>query len=527
MPEPEVPEGGPARAPAGEERGRTRAGAATRFEVSAGAEAAARAEVAATAEARVLAPAVPRSRALARRARRLRASRRVLTVALLVVCLLTTGLASSPVLLPFADRATPGPGPAGAPERPEEAVNASRPWPAWATALASGLPTSWQPGSAAGGGVARAASPPPLSTGYRGWANTPPSVILAAPAGREEASPIAAEVRGIYLTAYTAGQAASFRNLVELVDSTALNAMVINIKDEEGRATYDSHVQAFRDAGAVSVQIPDIEGLLRVCKAYGIYTIGRLVTFEDSTLPRFNPDLGVKRPDGSLWHDRNGRGWTDAFRPEVWDYNLALAEEAASLGFDEIQFDYVRFPTDGDTRNMVLSEPSGPDNINRVRAITAFLNYAKQRLAPYGTVVSADVFGIICSTRVDTSLGQVLEDVASAVDYVSPMIYPSHYGPGHFGLPEPDAEPYWTVRGALTDALERLGPGGAAKLRPWLQDFTLYHPYGPEQVLDQIRATHELGIKGWLLWSPSNRYTVAALRAYTVNLDAYLNGETP
>ncbi len=443
---------------------------------------------------------------------RLRVARSLVAAICLVVMAYAAGFVAGPL---SAIEFGPRPGPSQDAEGVASAASptAARPWPAWAmssdqaTGVSAALPT--------------------LAGGYRGWAAAPPAAVVAAPQGEGQPNPISEEVRGIYLTAYTAGQPAAFRNLVELVDSTALNAMVINIKDEEGHATYETSVPAFRDGGAIAVQISDIDELLRVTKAYGIYTIGRLVTFEDSTLPKSHPEWAVHRPDGSIWRDRNGRAWTDPFRTEVWDYNLSLAEEAAQLGFDEIQFDYVRFPTDGETKNAVFSQPSGPDNIYRVRAITEFLNLARERLSPYGCLVSADVFGIILSTKADTSLGQVLEEIYPAVDYLSPMIYPSHYGPGHFGLSSPDAAPYYTVRGALTDALERLGPDASKKLRPWLQDFSLYNHYGPEQVLDQIRATHELGVRGWLLWNPSNVYTMAALRAYTVNQEAYLNPTGP
>lgn len=465
-----------------------------------------------------------RSRAATRAARRL--AERASLAALLVFLVVAVGFVSSPMTAPAA-LVLPHPT-VGTPGSATGFVLGARPWPSWASPPpAPENPSGGSPRGDSGPGsyVTRVSSVPLLSTGYRGWGPQPPPAILARGAGAsDQPDPIGQEVRGIYLTAYTAGEPEAFRRLCELVDSTALNAMVINIKDEGGYATYETRVEAFREAGAVNVQIHDIEGLLRVTKALGIYTIGRLVTFEDSALPRYNPELAVRRPDGSLWRDRAGHAWTDPFRPEVWDYNLALAEEAARLGFDEIQFDYVRFPTDGDTKNAIFSRPSGPNNGNRVMAITQFLTYARERLAPYGVPVSADVFGIILSTNVDTSLGQVLEDVATAVDYISPMVYPSHYGSGHFGLSMPDAEPYLTVHGALTDGLRRLGPEGKAKFRPWLQDFSLYNHYGPEQVLDQIRATHELGIKGWMLWNPSNVYTVAALRAYTVNQEAYLSG---
>jgi len=448
---------------------------------------------------------------------------RVAAAVLAALLLLSPGLVAGPHSSPEAsplpvfagDAAGPGDG-----ELASIGVGA-RPWPDW-IALACGAGGS---GSSRGSGSTfpGVGEPSSLAGGYRGWGSEPPAAFTT-PRPDLSGGPVGDQARAIYLTAYSAGNPAIFQHLLDLVDSTALNAMVINIKPETGRATYDTRVEAFREAGAVSVQIDDIEGLLNTCKAFGIYTIGRLVCFNDSTLPRHSPDLAVKTPSGGLWRDQAGNYWSDPFRPEVWEYNLDLAEEAARLGFDEIQFDYVRFPTDGDVASAVFSCPSGPDNVNRVRAITEFLSYARSRLTPYGVRTSADVFGIICSTRADTALGQVLEEIALVVDYISPMIYPSHYGPGHFGLDEPDAEPYWTIRGALSDALERLGPEAAARLRPWLQDFTLYNHYGPEQVLDQIRATHELDVKGWMLWSPSNRYTRAALRAYTVNLEAYLAG---
>jgi hypothetical protein len=393
----------------------------------------------------------------------------------------------------------------------------AREWPSWVFGIAT---------RPAGGSIAAASSVPLLSTGYRGWGAAPPPAVL----GEEnrsagEPSPTGDEARAIYVSAYTAGQPAAFAALLDLVTSTGLNAMVIDIKDEAGYATYNTGVRAYHEAGAVRVRIRELEGLLHMAKANGVYTIARLVVFNDSALARANPDFAVKTRDGRIWRDHRGCAWTDPFRPEVWEYNIDLAVEAASLGFDEIQYDYVRFPTDGNMQDCVFSRPSGPGNANRIQAINEFLSYGRDRLAPYGARTSADVFGIICSTRYDSSLGQVLEDVAALVDYVSPMIYPSHYGPGHFGLANPNAAPYATVKGALSDALKRLGPEGAAQLRPWLQDFTLGSPpYGAAEVLDQIRATHELGIKGWLLWNPHNRYNTAALRTFTANQEAYLRG---
>jgi len=442
----------------------------------------------------------------------------VLTV--LVLCLAAgAGLVSGPLAaLDVGSRRPDGYGDlAAAPSR--GALLAARRWPSWAAAFPGGAFPVYRPaGSAVDSSVTSA-----LSTGYRGWSPaTPPAILAPSPQFAGQPSPLGNQARAVFLTGYSAGHPAALRYFVNLIDNTALNALVVNIKDEEGRATYDTQVPAFREAGAVSVQIHDMQEFLALTRAHGIYTIGRLVTFEDSTMTYYNPDLAVKRRDGSIWRDAAGNAWLDPFLPEAWDYVLSLAEEAAGLGFDEIQFDYVRFPTDGAVKNAVFSQPDGPKCANRVRAITEFLHYARGRLAPYGTKISADVFGVVCSTDVNTALGQVLREVASAVDYVSPMIYPSHYGNGHFGLSEPDAQPYETIRGALSAALLRVGPEGKTKLRPWLQDFTMYHTYGPEQILDQIRATHELGIRGWMFWNASNRYTTSALYAYTFDFEAYM-----
>ena len=392
----------------------------------------------------------------------------------------------------------------------------ARVWPSWV------IPRTARPAS---GSVPASTAGSLLSTGYRGWGATPPPAVLREEGLPGDPNPTGDEARAIYLTGYSAGQAGVFATLLDLVNSTGLNAMVIDIKDEGGFVTYNTGVKAYHEAGAVKVRIADIEGLLNMAKVHGVYTIARLVVFNDTALARANPDLAVKTRDGSLWRDRLGHVWTDPFAPEVWEYNIDLAVEAAGLGFDEIQYDYVRFPTDGNTADCVFSRPSGPGNVNRIQAINEFLSYGRDRLAPYGTKTSADVFGIICSTRHDSGLGQVLEDIAALVDYVSPMIYPSHYGPGHFGLQNPNAEPYIVVKGALTDALKRMGPEGAGKLRPWLQDFSHgYPPYGSAEVLAQIRATHELGIKGWLLWNPHNRYNTTALRAFTADQESYLQG---
>jgi hypothetical protein len=319
------------------------------------------------------------------------------------------------------------------------------------------------------------------------------------------------KVKGIYLTGWKAGMEAEFEKLLNLVDTTELNAMVVDVKDNTGRITYESSVPLVREIGAGSTRIKHIDGLLKTLKEHNIYAIARIVVFEDPVLSKARPDLSIKTKSGLPWATRRGLGWVDPYNSYVWDYVVDIAEEAAKKGFNEIQFDYVRFPSDGNLNNIVYPAYDGR---SRVQIISSFLTYAKKRLEPYGVYVSADIFGLVTSAEDDMKIGQVLEDVAAVVDYISPMVYPSHYAPGSYGLPNPNAAPYETVYRSLADAVKRLKKmeGDKAEIRPWLQDFTLGKPpYGPREVRAQIKATYDAGLSQWILWNPANTYTVSAL----------------
>jgi len=315
--------------------------------------------------------------------------------------------------------------------------------------------------------------------------------------------------RAIYMTGLTAGYRERLLELVQLVKETELNAVVVDIKDRSGRTTYQTSVQAFQELGAVTTSIDDLQWVVKTLKENEIYVIARQVVFYDPILANARLELAVEDVHGNPWRDYTGRiNWTSPRQRDVWEYNLALSLEAARLGFDEVQYDYVRFPTEGDLSTI---NHEGYDE-TRSESVSGFLSYARERLSKYGVFVSADVFGIILSTKHDSGIGQVLEDMANSVDIVCPMIYPSHYYSGSFGFDNPNANPYGVVFASLSYAMPRI-EGTGAVMRPWLQDFSWKEPpYGPQEVRAQIDAAAAIGVGEWLLWNAGNRYTKGALR---------------
>ncbi|BDG62110.1 putative glycoside hydrolase [Caldinitratiruptor microaerophilus] len=374
-------------------------------------------------------------------------------------------------------------------------------------ALPLGAPRSTSPAAAAAGlavSVAEAATSPGDPAAPQGGAATQPSGASRSP------RLLRATVRGIYLTGRTASSAQRLGELLALVDRTELNGMVIDVKSDWGTLTYRSDVPLAIEAGAGKGPIADLRALVTRLKEHDVYAIGRVVTFKDNYLPRHRPDLAVQRAGGGLWQDRKGMTWLNPYKKEAWEYVINVAKEVAAAGFDEIQFDYVRFPTDGDVSQIVYP---GRDGRRREQVIADFLTYAREQLEPLGVWVSADIFGIMTMATDDQGIGQLLEEVARGPHILSPMVYPSHYGPGNYGFANPNAHPYETVYRALQDAHRRLGEKFPDLIiRPWLQDFTLGQPpYGAREVRAQIRATYDSGIQEWLLWNAANVYTEAAL----------------
>ncbi len=316
--------------------------------------------------------------------------------------------------------------------------------------------------------------------------------------------------RALYLSFYGIGDRRVREQALNLIEATDLNGLVIDVKGDNGKVPYESSVPLAGEVGAQSPRtITDIHGLMTTLRAKGLYTIARMVVFKDAPLALARPDLAVKTRAGSVWRDRARLAWTDPFRREVWDYNIDLAVEAARNGFDEIQFDYVRFP---DAPGLTYLRPSTQES--RITAISGFLAEARRRLVPYNVFLSADVFGYVCWNLNDTMIGQRLEDLAPLVDFISPMLYPSSFQFGIPGYRFPVAHPYEIVYLSLEKARQRthLPP---SRFRPWLQAFKDYgfdhRPFTGTEIKAQIAAAEHFGADGWMLWNPRNVYTADGL----------------
>jgi hypothetical protein len=322
-------------------------------------------------------------------------------------------------------------------------------------------------------------------------------------------------VRAAYLTYYGIGDRRIRERVLDLVKRTELNAVVIDVKGDRGLIPYRTEVPAALAAGAQGpVIIRDFEALLAELKARGIYTIARIVVFKDNVLAHHRKDLAIiDGRTGRPWLDREKLAWVDPFREEVWNYAIAIAREAAAKGFDEIQFDYVRFPTDG---KLTVARYSRPNNAaTRLPTIAAFLAKARRELGPTGVFIAADLFGYTAFNTNDTDIGQRLEELAPYLDYICPMVYPSGYHVGIPGYRNPVKHPYEIVRESVRLTRERTQKT-VVQVRPWLQDFRDYaydrRAFGVREVRAQMRGAAEGGALGWMLWNPRNEYTGGALR---------------
>lgn len=312
--------------------------------------------------------------------------------------------------------------------------------------------------------------------------------------------------KALYLSVFGVGSRTLREAALDLIETTELNAVVIDVKGDRGLIPYRSAVPLATRAGAQRViTIPDLPGLLAALRQRGIYTIARIVVFKDDPLASARPDLAVHRRDGSRYRDREGLSWTDPYSPEVRAYNIDVAREAAQAGFDEIQFDYARLP---DATGLAYRVPDTQQH--RVAAIDGFLQEARTALAPYNVFLAIDIFGYVCWNPDDTRIGQQLEHIAELVDYISPMLYPSSFQFGIPGYRNPVQHPYEIVRLSLERALERtrLPP---VRFRPWLQAFPDYafggRLFTAGEVRRQITAAEDIGTNGWMLWNPHNRYS--------------------
>ncbi len=336
-----------------------------------------------------------------------------------------------------------------------------------------------------------------------------------------------AQIRGLYLNAYAAGSRTRLPRLLAVADTTEINAFVIDVKDERG-IRYRSEIPlAMEIAIPEEMVIRDLPALLDTLEAHDVYSIARIVVFNDPLLSAARPDWSIRRPDGEVWLDRAGHSWVSPWDENVWDHNLSIAEEVARAGFDEIQFDYVRFPEQFRSLPPQVHPHAQGD---RTDAIGAFLNEAKRRLHPLGVTVTADVFGLSPNTFDDVGIGQQWETLSAIADHILPMMYPSHYFATHLpNVPRPNAMPYETIfksAGMARIRSDRMREAGVEPARvvvwlqafqaPWLRDGV---SYGAEEVRQQKQGVYDVGLEDWILWHPGSQYEpfLAALEPETTS----------
>lgn len=317
-------------------------------------------------------------------------------------------------------------------------------------------------------------------------------------------------VKGIYLTAYSAGSTKKIDEIISLIGRTELNAVVIDIKDYSGLVLFKTKVPLANKLHLVDNRYRDLAATVKKLHDHNIYVIARQTVFQDPVLAEKSPDLALKRTGGGLWRDHKGLAWVDATKKEVWDYNIAIAKDAASYGFDEINFDYIRFPSDGNMATVVYSNLGQ----KKYQTMAKFYQYLTTKLSKEPVWISFDMFGFVMEKKGedDMNIGQRLEDALPIADYISPMMYPSHYPSGHLGLSNPAANPGLVIAHGMDLGLSRF-ENQRAQFRPWLQAFDMGAIYDGNMIRAQIDAVEKSSSVGWLLWNASNRYSSAGLKA--------------
>jgi hypothetical protein len=321
------------------------------------------------------------------------------------------------------------------------------------------------------------------------------------------------DAKGLYLTHFGVSSKLLRNRVLGLIEETELNAVVIDVKGDRGLLSSRYDIPLAAEIGSLKLPtIKDVRAFVADLHQRNIYAIARIVVFKDNILANAKPEWAIidtrtQKP----WMDREELAWVDPFRKEVWNYNIAIAKEAAKAGFDEIQFDYMRFPTDGKLSSAKYSQPNNMEN--RVKTINTFLETAAKELLPYNVYFSGDIFGYTPWNYNDTDIGQKIEEVAKHLDYLCLMVYPSGYHLGIPGYRNPVQHSREVVYYTLEKAAKRLD-GQSKKLRPWLQNFKDYafdrRPYNGNDIKLQIQACDQAHSSGYLLWDPSNKFTHTA-----------------
>jgi len=335
-------------------------------------------------------------------------------------------------------------------------------------------------------------------------------------------------VKAIYMTACVAATPSWRENLKKFVETTELNSIIIDIKDFSGTISFID--PSFPQVDVSGCRVSDMREFVADLHKSNIYVIGRITVFQDPYYTKLHPELAVKRKsDGEVWKDYKGLAFIDVGAKPYWDYMVDLSKKSYALGFDELNFDYIRYPSDGDMKNTDYTwtpkQSSGEDATGQVVFMTKaevlknFFAYLHDNLKDTGAKTSADIFGMTTTNTDDLGIGQVLENALLYFDFVAPMVYPSHYPPTWNGFKNPAEYPYEVIKISMGRAVEReealrlsmgIATSTPSKLRPWLQDFNLGATYGVSEVRAQIKATYDVGLNSWFVWNAGNKYTVGA-----------------
>jgi len=311
------------------------------------------------------------------------------------------------------------------------------------------------------------------------------------------------EVRGVYIPFGLLYARQRTLTILDMIADSELNAVVLDVKGDRGWLAYASELALAEELGVSVRGVMDIHEFLDICHRRGIYAIARLVVFKDNPLAFGKPDLAVKQADGSVWLDKEKLGWGNPYREQVWNYNIGIAQEMAQLGFDEIQLDYVRFPSDGELDKIVYQEEDTSET--KTTAIRTFMAHMRQALESYDVFLSADVFGLtlVVDPQSGMGIGQRVIDIAPYVDYLCPMVYPSTFIPGNLGIANPALRPYKVVAESLRQGMALT----STLVRPWLQAYSLDGvEYGLARQNAQRWAAENVGASGWTFWNAGGRY---------------------
>ena len=325
--------------------------------------------------------------------------------------------------------------------------------------------------------------------------------------GREDSTsyPI---VRALYINRWTAQSARKMQKIFAIADSSEINGLVIDMKDEFGLNFRPTNAKFLKFAGTRSY-VHNVSALVDSVKAHGLIPIARVVVFKDPVTAAANPDWTIRKPDGTTWMDKEQLPWVNPYNHDLWEYDLGVAVELGQLGFQEIQFDYIRFP---EPYQSLPKQVFPGATTTKPTVLAEFLRTARERLSAIGVRTTADVFGFVATVHGPLEVGQEWEKLAPVTDVLLPMVYPSHFPHGSLGVERPNAEPYKIIKISLDTAKVRdtkLGITKAEHVRPWLQAFTLgkmQPPYGADQLREQKRAAYDAGYQGWVLWNPGSNY---------------------